>query len=67
MKVCEGARGLEGPIVIVDGELLPPRHGSPHLGGIRLGTDSSNLPSSSDESRANRVDLAHDRPALVRR
>jgi hypothetical protein len=50
MKVCEGARGLEGPIVIVDGELLPPRHGSPHLGGIRLGTDSSNLPSSSGES-----------------
>jgi len=29
MKVYEGARGLDGAIVIVDGKPLPPRHGEP--------------------------------------
>jgi hypothetical protein len=29
MRVYEGARGLDGAIVIVDGKPLPPRHGEP--------------------------------------
>ena len=29
MKVYEGARSLDGGIVIVDGKPLPPRHGEP--------------------------------------
>jgi hypothetical protein len=29
MKVYEGARGLDGAIVIVDGKPLPPRHSEP--------------------------------------
>jgi hypothetical protein len=29
MKAYEGARGLDGAIVIIDGKPLPPRHGEP--------------------------------------
>jgi hypothetical protein len=58
MKVYEGARGLDGAIVIVDGKPLPPLPpASPHLGGIRPGTDGSNPSPSSGESCANRGPL----------
>jgi hypothetical protein len=38
----------------------------PDGGPLRGGTDGSNPAPSSEESRANRVDLAHDRPARYR-
>ena len=53
MRVYEGARGLDGAIVIVDGKPLPRATASPHLGGIRPGTEGSNPSPSSAESVAN--------------
>ena len=64
MKVYEGARGLDGAIVIVDGKPLPRATASPHLGGIRLGTDGSNLSPSSGESCANLTTRRLVRPGL---